>query len=250
VADPGERACWSDVPRSGTAREMSVFAEFSVPADQFALGDLLEVRTGIHVTLESMVPVGERLVPYLWITNQDVEPVVTALDGSPLVEEVAVVDQTESESLLRVNWSPEINGLIGILDTAEATLLEAEGRGDEWRFRVRFPEHEDLSAFYRACREQRVTVEIHEVSHGLGFTPSSGADVTPAQLEALTTALDAGYFAVPREITTLELAEKLGISDTAASQRLRRGLTAYLSSMLPQEGAPTSEPAETDDSDG
>jgi hypothetical protein len=48
------------------------------------------------------------------------------------------------------------------------------------------------------------------------------------QYEALRTAFEAGYFAIPREITLQELAARLGISDTAASHRLRRGLQTVL----------------------
>ncbi len=48
-------------------------------------------------------------------------------------------------------------------------------------------------------------------------------DVTPAQEAALRTALDMGYFTVPRGVTATEVAEELGISKSAFLERLRRG---------------------------
>jgi predicted DNA binding protein len=44
------------------------------------------------------------------------------------------------------------------------------------------------------------------------------------QRDALITALEPGYFVVPREATTAELADELDVSPRAISQRLRRGI--------------------------
>jgi predicted DNA binding protein len=57
-----------------------------------------------------------------------------------------------------------------------------------------------------------------------GETPASTRwDLTPAQEEALETALEMGYFEVPRGATAREVAEALGISKSAFLERLRRG---------------------------
>lgn len=42
------------------------------------------------------------------------------------------------------------------------------------------------------------------------------------QYEILTTAIEAGFFAIPRETTFAELAGVLNISDQAVSEHLRR----------------------------
>jgi hypothetical protein len=48
--------------------------------------------------------------------------------------------------------------------------------------------------------------------------------LTDPQREVLTAAVNGGYFAVPRETDLVSIAEKFGISDQAASERLRRAL--------------------------
>lgn len=211
---------------------MSVIARFSVPAEQFALGDALEVRQGIQIRLESMIPTGDAMIPYFWVPNADADAVDAALRESPLIEEVQIVDQVETETLFRVDWSPEVDGLIDIIEDSGAVLLEAEGLGDNWSFRMRFPDHQDLSAFYHQCTDRGLTPELVEINNPFGSSEGNGFRITEPQREALLMALDRGYFAVPREITLEELAAQLGISDTACSQRLRRGLTALLSSSL------------------
>ncbi|EMA51406.1 helix-turn-helix domain-containing protein [Halococcus thailandensis] len=56
--------------------------------------------------------------------------------------------------------------------------------------------------------------------------------LTAAQRETLLTALEEGYFAIPRDITTEGLGDRLGISDQAVSERLRRAQTTVFTSLL------------------
>jgi predicted DNA binding protein len=54
-------------------------------------------------------------------------------------------------------------------------------------------------------------------------TPGGRWDVTPRQETAIRTALEMGYFEVPRETTATDVAERIGISKSAFLERLRRG---------------------------
>lgn len=46
--------------------------------------------------------------------------------------------------------------------------------------------------------------------------------------------MEAGYFSIPRETTLCEVADRLEISDVAASRRLRRGLSDLVTSAIHQ----------------
>lgn len=59
--------------------------------------------------------------------------------------------------------------------------------------------------------------------HRVESYDESGFGLTPSQQEALAVALEQGYFDVPRTTTLVEIAERLGVSDQAVSERLRRG---------------------------
>lgn len=51
----------------------------------------------------------------------------------------------------------------------------------------------------------------------------SGYGVTARQREALLLAVEWGYYAIPRETGTADLAARLGISKQSVTERLRRG---------------------------
>lgn len=210
---------------------MGVIALFHVPATDFPLGTLLEVREGIRVRVESVVPSGDALFPYFSVPNTDADAVHEVLRDSSLVEEVRVIDAMADETMFRVKWSPDVDGLLDAIVHTEGAVLESEGLGDRWSFRIRFPEHEQLSAFYRSCTDKGIALELKEVNQTRSFDDTE-LSLTDPQREALLTALSEGYYRVPREITLRELAEKLDISDTALSQRLRRGLAVLIASTL------------------
>ncbi|GAA0250234.1 helix-turn-helix domain-containing protein [Haladaptatus pallidirubidus] len=58
-------------------------------------------------------------------------------------------------------------------------------------------------------------------------------DLTDDQQKALTLAVEHGYYDVPRVANQSELAEKLGVSHQALSERLRRGTKGILKEVLP-----------------
>lgn len=57
-------------------------------------------------------------------------------------------------------------------------------------------------------------------------SPGHRWDLTPAQEECLRTALEMGYFTIPRSVSSEAVADELGISKSAFLERLRRGEAA------------------------
>lgn len=219
---------------------MSVIANFSVPALDFALGEVLEVERGLRIRVESMVPTGEAVMPYLWVPSHATEAVVAAIEDTPVARGVEVVDEVGDETLLRVEWGPDVDGLVGSALAVDAAVMEAIGTGDEWSFQLRFSDYDDLSAFYRRCVEHDVSLRLEQVHNPVEPDGTTRYGLTPEQRETLVAAMEAGYFSVPRETTLVELAEELGVSDSAVSQRLRRGLTGLVSAtLLAEKGGET-----------
>ncbi len=56
--------------------------------------------------------------------------------------------------------------------------------------------------------------------------------VTQAQRETLMRAVQGGYYSIPRRMSTQDLADDLGISDQAVTERLRRAIVALTENTL------------------
>jgi predicted DNA binding protein len=108
---------------------------------------------------------------------------------------------------------------------------------------VRVDDHERLTEFYRACSERGVGIELVSVRNpGVPREFTAGSGLTGTQRETLRIALENGYFDVPRRTNLGELADQLDVSDSAVSQRLRRGIETVLASVIAEhDGRPPEE---------
>lgn len=216
---------------------MSVIGTVEIPVEDFALGTALATRPGVRIRLERVVPIGSAVVPYLWVSNAEVGEVEAALRTESDIESVSVVDAVNGDILVRVEWRTGIAGLLPALVENGATILEAVGEGDTWTMQLRFDDHTELSAFYRQCVDRGISLDlenVHNPGHHEG--PGLGSSLTDTQYETLVTAVENGYFEVPRRINLTELAIEMDVSDTAVSQRLRRGIASLLEETLLEVG--------------
>lgn len=218
-------------------RAVSIVVELRIPAEEFALGKLLAERPDVRVELERIVPTEEGMMPFFWVIGDDLDFVRSARVADSPVEEIEVLETTDDSLLCRTIWEPEVSGFREILAGNGATLLDAEGEGEEWLFRVRFPDREATSAFHEACDERGIPYEVQRI-YSLSELPAKQYGLTDEQREALVAAFEAGYFYVPRETSLSELADGLGISPQAVSGRIRRGLERVLASALFPPGDP------------
>jgi hypothetical protein len=216
---------------------MSVIVTVTLPAAEFTPGAALAADAGLRARLERVVPVGDRFVPYVWVADDDLGTVEGALAAAADVEAFTVVDELDGEALVRVEWAGGMDGLLDAIAATEGVLLEAVGEGERWRLQLRFPDHDRLTAFYRRCADDDIPLEVERVHNpGVPSTDDPSADLTDPQRETLELAFDRGYFEVPRRTNVVELAAELGISDSAVSQRLRRGIAGLLLATLPDTG--------------
>ncbi|WP_254544355.1 helix-turn-helix domain-containing protein [Halomarina pelagica] len=198
-------------------------AEVEIPANEFALRETLETFEEVEFDIERLVAHDmDRVMPYVWALGADSEALTATLDADPSVENLRLLVDGEEEQLYQMEWIDRIQSLVHLLVEEDATILAAVGKGDVWRFRVLFPEHSALSQTYEYCEENGLALRFTRI-YRLDEGRHSELGLTKMQQETLTTAVDRGYYKVPRDVTAAELAHELGISHQALSERLRRG---------------------------
>lgn len=211
---------------------MSVIVELTLPADAFELGQILRVEGPTRVTLETMVPLGGRATPFVRVRNDARSSFETHVRGHASVSDLHSIDSHGAETLYALAWEPSAGSLFDTIREMDATLLEATGGPDVWRFELRFPTHETLSAFRTYCGERDIDVTVERIYNPT--PPEAGAwyGLTPPQRETLMRAVERGYYTLPRKVSTVALAEEFGISDQAVTERLRRGINTLVTNTL------------------
>jgi hypothetical protein len=211
---------------------MSTIVRGSVPATEFALSYTLDVLPDIQIECERIVQSGESSVmPLMWIRYGDRESIDSALEADESVDEVSCLSEFEDEFLYRMEWIDQIDLLLRMLTNDEATVLDAYGKGDRWQIRVLYPNRDHFSRTHEFADEHGLTFDVESIREMEG-EPAGRFGLTEGQYEALVLASKRGFFDIPRETTLEELADELGISHQALSERVRRGTDALVQDAL------------------
>lgn len=201
---------------------MSVVVDVTIRTESFTLQNALSAEPDITVEAERIASHStEEVLPFLWASGGDVDAFQQAMEEDPTVTNVAAIEEGEGSALFLLEWHEEFTELITEMIDQHANILEARAKEDSWQLRLRFAEEGQVSGFREYFDERGHTFEVQKLFH-----PSTSRQrefgLTPEQYETLVTALREGYFTVPRTISIEELANELGISSNATSQRLRR----------------------------
>lgn len=227
---------------------MAIVADITVPAASFA--PALAVLGAETVEFERVVPVAASNTSMFWVSNVagngaagrpdggvtlddgpglagSLEASLRARDG---IARVTCVAESADRLLFEVEWAGDTGVVLRALERCQAAILEATGNGQVWDLRLWFNSHEDLATFNGLVTADGVPVTLRRLSSPAN--PNRNGVVSDRQAKALTLALERGYFEVPRRVTIGDLADDLNVSDSAVSQRLRRGLSLLVRDAL------------------
>lgn len=215
-----------------TNGNMSVIANLRIPASSFELGRILEVQGGTTIELESMVPLGEKAVPFVSVYDASQDWFEQNVRDHSSVESITSVNSHDGQTLYALDWAVSRDVFFqGLLD-AGAQVLSAKGETDTWKFELRFPDHESLSAFQEYCSDGHIPLEVGRIYNPT--KPGSGKwyGLTNTQRDTLVKAVRGGYYSIPRRMSTQDLADAFDVSDQAVTERLRRAIVTLVENTL------------------
>lgn len=215
---------------------MSVLTEFTVPSEEFILHETLERISNIRVEIERVVADSEYVTPYFWVSGGSSERFERALGEDVTVETMTLLENHDNERFYRTSWRQRTGTVGHAVSELKASILETTSDGDDWYLKLLFPSESSLTEFHDCCSSYDLSFQLTRVYESRHPNAFGKYEVTPKQREALVTALDSGYFSVPRGATLEHVAGKLDRSPNALSTRLRRGHANLITNTLRHEG--------------
>lgn len=209
---------------------MSTIVEATVPVDQFALSDTFESVPEAEFELMRLIAGGKADTTFVWGAADDFDQLATALDEDDTTRDVRLVTELDEACLYRLEWSPPIRVVFSFFLGSDGSILRAHGTNTDWELSLLFPEHRAASATHDICKDYGLEISIRSVFQLSNACQREKDLLTDKQREALLAAYEAGYYAVPREISLQELAERQSVSHQALSERIRRGHKALIES--------------------
>ena len=206
---------------------MSVITEVRVSPDDFDLGQILDMEEVSAIELETLVPGGNVTVPLVWVYEPIGNEFLDTVERYPTVDSVTEVDVFEDRTLIRLDWDASQDYFFQCILDHEGQIRSATGTPDGWNFELRFPDREALSQCQACCADAHISLELIRIYNPTEPETGPWYGLSEPQREALTLAVKMGYYDIPRGCTTAELADELGISDQAVTERLRRAISAF-----------------------
>jgi predicted DNA binding protein len=167
-----------------------------------------------------------------WLESGNSSAFEEALAADPTVDTATQILDTDGGQQYEVRYDEQSPGLKLYQTAVEESGIFVSGvsRRNHWEVRMRFPDRDAFGRFRE--RVSDTTLSIQSI-HQQGTEPRAERyDISPPQREILTLATERGYFEVPRRASLADLAEELGVSSQAASERLRRGLDSLVDRAL------------------
>jgi predicted DNA binding protein len=203
------------------------------------LEETLETLPDVVVEIERVAASEELLTPHFWVTNVSGEEFEAATEADPSVRDLRKLDSFEESTLYRAEWTENIDSIIHAYLRIGAIILDATGQHDCWEVQMRFDDQEALSRFQSYSEDNGVPLEVNRLHSVTQAHTAQQYGLTEKQSEALVMAAKAGYFESPAETTLDEVADDLGISQQALSQRIRQATDSLIASTLLTDSSPT-----------
>ena len=211
---------------------MSVIAELRIPATEFELGRILGLSEGPTIKLESMVPLGQKTVPFFWVYDDHRDSFEANVRNHPSVEDVRMMETHNDRTLYSIEWVMERDLVFDGIAKSNAQLLSATGTEQTWEFELRFPTHDDLSSFKDHCENAHIPLDVHRIYNPTKPDAGPWYGLSAPQRDAIVRAVEGGYYSIPRGLSTQALADEFEISDQAVTERLRRAIITLVQNTL------------------
>ncbi len=216
---------------------MSIIVTLHVEHERLALVPTLQQLDGadIEVVTQGTTDPGSSEFPFL-VDYDDRDGLELALESDPTVDEYKLVEWSGGGGVYYIEHTPETKLISTAVSDANGFLIHTESERNGWLVRLLLPDRAALSAVWEHAMDHGMRLDIVEIHNNETTDSGPSYGLTDEQRTTLLIAYEEGYFVEPREMSLDELADELGLSSTAVSGRLRRGMRNLVAATIATEG--------------
>lgn len=210
-------------------------AEIALTHPDLALTPTIRALPEMTIELENQI-IADEDTYYLFfeVSGGDFDAFDAAVAGDETVEDSAVIVEADEFRVYRMRLLPVERLVLPKAAELGMRVLHAEAGDGGWVAKLDVPETERLNRFRSYCADRDVEFSVKRLYHA-----EDGRDgaygLSPTQRDTLLAAYRAGYFEEPRDASLQDVADALGVSQSAASGRLRRAVSALVAATLAPE---------------
>ena len=165
-------------------------------------------------------------MPFVYVHAEAGEEFRARVSEHESVSQIREVNRKNGTTLYALDWDVSNDSLFDALLATDGQLLTASGTVSQWFLEIRFLTHDALAEFHQRCSDHGIEMTVVRIYNPTKPSVNPHFGLTTQQFETLVRAVEAGYYSIPRQISTKQLAEEFDISDQAVTERLRRAIVA------------------------
>lgn len=212
---------------------MTVITKTYFSHPDMALAHTITTLPGAHI---KVIPEAgtdpEHNMYFFLVEGEPTAAVESVLEADHTVGRAQLMSEYEDQHIYGIVFTDETKLLAPKVTEVGGIALEARSGNDGWVERWQLADRQSLNAVWTYAKERSFRFEVLELYRIDDDAFGDGFDLTEEQRVALERAYSGGYFKEPRGMTLDELADALDISPSAASGRLRRGLTKLIGATI------------------
>lgn len=162
----------------------------------------------------------------------DAETLEATLASDHTVADFSAIVGADDRWSYRIGYAEDTKLITPSVTDAGGLTLSATSFLEGWSLELLLEDHDALYAIDEYATEEGMRLDVLELRQAGEPDTASGVELTDPQREALVGAYVHGYFDEPRGSSLEELADRLGVSRTAVSGRLRRGSARLVEQLL------------------
>lgn len=212
---------------------MTIVTRIHVEHPDLALAPTIEAvdDATIKVVAQTGTDPVHQTFPFL-VGCGDWDEFEAALADDHTVERFEPVTAGNAERIYHISHTPRTKLLTPPTIEAGGIMVEAENHDGGWLVQLLLPDREALHSIWTFARSEDFVFDLIEVHEERSGSYERRFNLTKRQRDTLALAYERGYFDEPRRASLEELAEELGISQSAVSGRLRRGIDRLVGATL------------------
>jgi predicted DNA binding protein len=212
---------------------MSITAKLYVEHDRLALVPTLRALDGVEIRVITQGTTDPRSTDFPFrIEYDDRRELEETLAADPTVDSYRRVDWTGDGGTYYIEHTEETELISTVVTDVNGFLAETVTRNEGWLVQLMLPSREALTTVWEYATDHGMRLDIIEIYGNTAGDGSASYGLTDEQLTALRIAYERGYFQEPRDISLREVAAEMGLSSTAMSGRLRRGMRNLIASTI------------------
>ncbi len=204
---------------------MSITTKLHLRHDRLALVPTLQNLDNVEISVitQGMTDPGRTAFPF-FVRYDDRAQLERAFDEDETVGDYDLVDWTGGRGIYYVEYAPDAKLISTVVADVNGVVVDMETERGGWTARLVLPDRSALAEVWEYAAEHGISLDIAEIYGNDDVTGERSYGLTDEQRATLLLAYDRGYFAEPRETDLGGIADEMGLSSTAASGRLRRGV--------------------------